>query len=307
MKILVMGAGAVGCYYGARLSAAGEDVVFCARGENLRALREHGIDLASIRGDLKINVTATANPLEFAPFDLILVCVKAYDNDAAFRTIAGCLNQIGVVMTIQNGVENESQLAQIFGRDRVMGGNARIGVEMIAPGKIEHLSSGHIDFGELDNSQSDRSLMIAEVFRRAGIFGQIVPDILAARWEKLMANGAWNTISTLTRSRLGEILDNPEGLNLARTLMKEIIDVARAEGAYISCDRIDAYLEHSQKNLRALKTSTQQDLERGRRLEYEALSGAVVRTARRHGISVPANEAIYALLSLLDPARATKP
>ncbi|MDB5108169.1 MAG: ketopantoate reductase, partial [Candidatus Binatus sp.] len=156
-------------------------------------------------------------------------------------------------------------------------------------------------------SQSYRSLMIADVFRRAGIFGQIVPDILAARWEKLMANGAWNTISTLTRSRLGEILDNPEGLKLARTLMKEIIDVARAEGAYISYDRIDAYLEHSQKNLRALKTSTQQDLERGRRLEYEALSGAVVRTARRHGISVPANEAIYALLSLLDPARATKP
>ena len=302
MKILVMGAGAVGAYFGARLRASGEDVVLCARGENLRAIREHGLDITSIRGDLHIEVTATDTPRDFAPYDLILFCVKAYDTEAAADAIAGCLNTGGAILTLQNGVENEAKLAAIFGRAAVIGGNARVGVEMVAPGKIVHLSTGHIDFGELDGRKTDRVAKFAEVFQRAGILGEVSADIMTARWDKLIWNGALNTVTTLTRRRVGEILDDPEGLKLLRTLMQEIVSVARAEGAKLSDDRIDAYIAHSQKNLRALKTSTQQDLERGKALEYEALSGAVVRAARRHNISVPAVETIYTLLRLLDGA-----
>ena len=161
MKILVMGAGAVGAYFGARLRASGEDVVLCARGENLRAIREHGLDITSIRGDLRIEVTATDTPRDFAPYDLILFCVKAYDTDAAASAISGCLKPGGAILTLQNGVENEAKLAAIFGRDAVMGGNARVGVEMVAPGKIVHLSTGHIDFGELDGRETDRARKIA--------------------------------------------------------------------------------------------------------------------------------------------------
>lgn len=302
MKILVMGAGAVGAYFGARLRAAGEDVVLCARGDHLRAIRERGLDLTSIRGDLKIEISATDTPRDFAPYDLILFCVKAYDTDAAARAIEGCLKPGGAILTIQNGVENEANLAAIFGRDAVMGGNARVGVEILAPGKIAHLSTGHIDFGELDGRESERAKAIAAVFQRAGILGELSADIMTLRWDKLVWNGALNTVATLTRRRVGEILDDAESMKLLRTVMKEIVDVARAEGAQISDDRIDAYIAHSQKNLRALKTSTQQDLEHGKALEYEALSGAVVRAARRHGISVPANETVYALLRLLDGA-----
>jgi 2-dehydropantoate 2-reductase len=300
MKILVMGAGAVGAYFGARLRAAGEDVVLCARGENLRAIREHGLDLTSIRGDLKIEVPATDTPRDFAPYDLILFSVKAYDTDVAAQAIAGCLKPGGAILTLQNGVENEANLAAIFGRDAVMGGNARVGVEMVAPAKIVHLSTGHIDFGELDGRQTDRARAIADTFQRAGILGQLSADIMTARWDKLIWNGAHNTVATLTRRRVGEILDDPEGVKLLRTLMQEIVTVARAEGANISDDRIEAYMAHSQKNLRELKTSTQQDLERGKALEFEALSGAVVRAARRHNISVPAVETIYVLMRLLD-------
>jgi len=302
MKILVMGAGGVGAYFGARLRAAGEDVVLCARGEHLRAIREHGLDITSIRGDLKIDVRATDTPRDFAPYDLILFCVKAYDTAAAARAIEGCLKPGGAILTIQNGVENEANLAAIFGRDAVMGGNARVGVEILAPGKIAHLSTGHIDFGELDGRESERARAIAAVFQRAGILGQLVADIMTLRWDKLVWNGALNTVATLTRRRVGDILDDAESMKLLRTLMKEIVQVARAEGAKIPDDRIDAYIAHSQKNLRALKTSTQQDLEHGKALEYEALSGAVVRAARRHGISAPANETVYALLRLLDGA-----
>ncbi len=300
MKILVMGAGAVGAYFGARMRAAGEDVVLCARGENLRAIRERGLDITSIRGDMRIEVTATDTPRDFAPYDLILFCVKAYDTDAAAQAISGCLRPGGAILTLQNGVENESELAAIFGRDAVMGGNARVGVEMVAPGNILHLSTGQIDFGELDGRETERVKAIAEVFRRAGILGQVSADITSARWDKLIWNGALNTVATLTRRRVGEIIDDPEGLELLRTMMREIVTVARAEGAHISDDRIDAYITHSHKNLRALKTSTQQDLERGKSLEYEALSGAVVRAASRHGLKVPTVEIVYTLLRLLD-------
>ena len=302
MKILVMGAGAVGAYFGARLRAFGEDVVLCARGENLRAIRKGGLDITSIRGDLRIEVTATDTPRDFALYDLILFCVKAYDTDAAARAISGCLNPNGAILTLQNGVENEAKLVAMFGREAVMGGNARVGVEMVAPGKIVHISTGSIDFGELDGRQTDRVKTIAEMFQRAGILGQVSTDIMTARWDKLIWNGALNTVTTLTRRRVGEILDDPDSLKLLRTLMQEIVNVARAEGARISDDRIDAYIVHSQKNLRELKTSTQQDLERGKALEYEALSGAVVRAARRHNISVPTVETIYTLLRLLDGA-----
>ncbi|MGC2275240.1 MAG: 2-dehydropantoate 2-reductase [Candidatus Binatus sp.] len=302
MKILVMGAGAVGAYFGARLRASGEDVVLCARGESLRAIREHGLDITSIRGDLRIEVTATETPRDFAPYDLILFCVKAYDTDAAANAISRCLKPGGAILTLQNGVENEAKLAAIFGRDAVMGGNARVGVEMVAPGKIVHLSTGHIDFGELDGRETDRARSIAGVFQRAGILGQVSTDIMSARWDKLVWNGAFNTVTTLTQRRVGELLDDPESMKLLRALMLEIVTVARAEGAKIADDRIDAYIAHSQKNLRALKTSTQQDLEHGKPLEYEALSGAVVRAARRHDISVPSVETIYALMRLLDGA-----
>ena len=264
MKILVMGAGAVGAYFGARLHASGEDVVLCARGEHLRAIRERGLDIASIRGDLKIEISATDNPRDFAPYDLILFCVKAYDTEAAARAIEGCLKPGGAILTLQNGVENEAKLAAIFGREAVMGGNARVGVEIVAPGKIVHLSTGQIDFGELDGRESARAKEIATVFQRAGILGQFSADIMTLRWDKLVWNGAMNTVATLTRRRVGEILDDPESMELLRILMKEIVDVARAEGAQISYDRIDAYIEHSQKILRALKTSTQQDLEHGK-------------------------------------------
>ena len=121
------------------------------------------------------------------------------------------------------------------------------------------------------------------------------------RWDKRVWNGEFNTVATLTRRRVGALLDDPEGLRLVCTLMREIIDAARAENYQIEYERIDSYLEHSRKNLRALKTSTQQDLERGKRLEYEVLAGSVVRTARRHHLQVPA---VYALLRLLDGTRA---
>jgi 2-dehydropantoate 2-reductase len=301
MKILVMGAGAVGAYYGARLQQAGEDVVFCARGENLRALRERGLEITSIRGDLKLDkVAATDDPSQSAPYDLILFSVKVYDTEAAAAAIKECLAPGCAIMTLQNGIENEARLAEIFGAGAVMGGNARIGSELVAPGKIVHKTSGTIEFGELDGRITPRADAIAEAMRRAGIFGELSTNIRASRWDKLMWNAAFNTVTALTHRTVGEVLDDPEGYAMVRNLMEEVRAAAAADGVELTGERIAQVLDHSSRNLRPVRTSTLQDLQRGKPLEVEALIGVVVRIARRHGIKAPISEAIYALMRLVD-------
>lgn len=305
MKILIMGAGAVGAYYGAQLQRAGEDVVFCARGDNLRAMRENGLEIKSFKGNLKLPVKATGDPNEFAPYELILFAVKSYDTESAARQLAGCLTSDGVVMTIQNGVENEQVLCRFFPGQAVMGGNSRVGAELIAPGRLLHTALGEIEFGELDGRITPRAEKIAELFRRADILGELTTDLRTIRWYKLMGNNSTNSVSALSHTTLGQMVEDPDGFNLIRTLMLETLAVGRAEGAKVSDDRVDAQLAMISKSLNAgaIKTSTLQDLEKGKPLEYEAISGAVVRAARRHDMKVPATETVYTLLKLLEKTR----
>ena len=303
MKILVMGAGAVGAYYGARLAQAGEEVVLCARGANLETLQRDGLKVQSLQGDFALAVTATADPREFAPYDLILFCVKSYDTQNGIRQVAEALAPGGVILTVQNGVENEAQLRDAFGEAAVMTGNARIGAEMTAPGVMIHRTGGVIEFGELAGGESERARSLAEVFKRAGILGQLIPGIWQARWLKLLWNASFNPVTALTRANVGRVLDDPSGLALIRSLMGEIIRVAQAEGVALSEKNIDDELKRSQNHLRTVRTSTLQDFERGKPLEYDALTGAVIRAASRHGIAVPHMTAVHALIGMLDQHR----
>lgn len=300
MKILVMGAGAVGAYFGARLQQAGEQVIFCARGENLRALEQRGLEFKSYQGDFSLPVTATANPRDFAPYDLILFCVKSYDTAASAGTLDGCLNPGGAILTVQNGIENELLLAERFGRDAIMAGNARIGAELVAPGTVVHRTGGNIEFGELDGRDTERAQRLAEIFRRAGIFGTLTMRLAAIRWEKLLWNAAFNTVTTLTRCNVGMVIDDTVGVELLRTLMREIAAVARAEGVELGDAQVEAQIARSHASLRMVRPSTLQDSERGKPLEYEALCGAVVRAGRRHRIATPHMDTVYALMKLLD-------
>jgi 2-dehydropantoate 2-reductase len=306
MKILVMGAGAVGAFFGAKLQQAGEDVVLCVRGENLRAMRERGLEVKSYKGDFKLPVKATDRPADFAPYDLVLFAVKSYDTEPSAQQLVDCLAPDGIIMTIQNGVENEELLCRYFPRTAVMGGNSRVGADLIAPGVVQHTALGIIEFGELDGSESPRAQRLAEVFRRAGIFGELTTDLKTLRWYKLMGNNSTNTVCALSRSALGPAFKDPDGYALVRTLMEETVKVGCAEGAKMDVARIEPYLQMVLKSLNvdAIKPSTLQDLEKGKRLEYDAISGAVVRAARRHGIKVPATETVNTLLKLLDGARA---
>jgi len=300
MKILVMGAGAVGAYFGARLQRAGEQVVFCARGEHLRVLKDHGLTFASYQGDFSIAVIATTDPREFAPYDLILFCVKSYDTSTAAHSLEGCLNSGGTILTVQNGVENETLLVEVFGKDNVMGGNARVGAELVAPGRVVHRTGGLIEFGELDGRDTARAKRLADLFLRAGIFGELTMRLPTIRWEKLLWNAAFNTVSTLAQRKVGDLIDDADGVTLLRALMQEIAAVARAEGVALGEAQVDAQITRSRTSLREVRPSTLQDSERGKPLEYEALCGAVIRAARRHQIATPYMDTVYALMKLLD-------
>jgi 2-dehydropantoate 2-reductase len=300
MKILVMGAGAVGAYFGARLQQAGDQVVFCARGDHLRALQDRGLTFTSFQGDFAIAVTAIGDPRDLAPYDLILFCVKSYDTAAAARTLEGCLNAGGAILTLQNGVENEMLLAEVFGRAAVMGGNARVGAELVAPGHVVHRTGGLIEFGELDGRDTERAQRLTELFRRAGIFGELTMRLPAIRWEKLLWNAAFNTVTTLVQRKVGDLIDDPDGVDLLRALMDEIAAVASAEGVALGDAQVEAQITRSRASLRDVRPSTLQDSERGKPLEYEALSGAVIRAARRHQIATPHMDTVYALMKLLD-------
>ncbi|HUN59754.1 MAG TPA: 2-dehydropantoate 2-reductase [Candidatus Binataceae bacterium] len=302
MKILIMGAGGVGAYFGARLQQAGGEVVFGARGENLRAMREHGLEVQSHKGNFKLIVRATDNPKEFAPYDLVLFAVKSYDTEASAKQLLGTLTPDGILMTIQNGVENEEILCRYFPREAVMGGNSRVGAELIAPGKVMHTALGVIEFGELDGRITPRAERLAEIFKRAGIFGELTTDLKTIRWYKLMGNNGTNPVCALSLSTLGQILADEDGHELSRTLMTEAITVGQAEGAKVIQERVEMQLQMIKQHLDAfkIKPSTLQDLEKGKRLEHDAICGAVVRAAARHNIPVPATKAVFALLKMID-------
>jgi 2-dehydropantoate 2-reductase len=302
MKILVMGAGAVGAYYGARLQQAGEEVVYCARGENLRALKENGLELESPRGDAKLKVVATDHPADFAPYDLILFAVKSYDSEPAARQLQGCLAKDGILMTIQNGVENEEVLCRFFPREAIMSGNSLVGADMREPGKLVQYMGGVIEFAELEGGETPRALRLAEIFKRAGILGGLSDDQKTIRWFKLMGNNSSNSITALCRRSLADVLNDPDGYALMYTLAAETVEVGRAEGARMSEDQIEPYLKRT-RGFYGTRTSTLQDVEKGKPLEYEGISGAVIRAARRHGIKVPATEAVYTLQKLLDGSK----
>src|SRR5262249_385298 len=154
-----------------------------------------GLEVKSFEGDFRLDVEATDNPHDFAPYDLVLLCVKSYGTLAAARQLRGCVSEGGAVMTIQNGIENEDLLCTVLARESGMGGNARIGAELIAPGKVHHTALGTIEFGELNGQETPRALRIAEVLKRARILGQFTRDLKTARWNKLMGNNSTNTIS----------------------------------------------------------------------------------------------------------------
>jgi 2-dehydropantoate 2-reductase len=302
MRVLVHGTGAVGGYFGALMARGGHEVVFTARGDNLSALRERGLTIRLADDTLVLPVHAVAEPKEAPPADLILVCVKSYDTPAAAAALRPVIRPETVVLSLQNGVENEDVLARGLGLPPLMIALTRIGVAMVAPATIAYSGRGTILFGEPDGRESPRARRTAEAFAAAGVPHELRRDILVAAWEKLAWNAGFNAVTTLTRATVADVLAVPGTRELVVAAMEETDAVATAAGIPVRRTRTEAVLRDSVSGLPDFRTSMLQDLLRNRRLEHDAINGAVVRAGARSGVPVPVNRTLGALLARLDPA-----
>ncbi len=297
-----MGSGAVGGYFGANLARAGEDVYFVARGPQLEALRRGGLRINSAaRGDFTVSTRAgtTAEAAQAGPYDLVLFATKSYDTEAAAAQILPALGPGTVVLSLQNGVNNEAVLGRILGNQRVMGGVAYVEAALIEPGVIRHSSAGRVIVGEMDGSLTSRVQAVCDLFARAAVPCERSPDIAAAKWEKLLFNCALNPMTALARQGIASIVAIPEGRDTCRRVMEEVREVARAAGVALPEDAVQRLLAFAAS--RDMHSSMEYDLLHGRRLELEALNGVILRLGRRHGVQTPVNEALYALLRAIAP------
>lgn len=300
-RVLVVGTGALGAYYGGRLAQAGCEVVFVARGATLAALRDSGVCIASARGADRIHpVHAVETPAEAGACGIVLVCVKAYDTDAVIATLRPVVNAGTIVVSLQNGIENEARLAAGLGLAPLLVALTQIGAELVEPGVVRIDSGGRIVFGEPDDRVTPRVARLAALFRAAGIDHRVPRRIAVLLWDKLAWNAAFNAATAVTRRTVGELLADPDGRALVRAAMLEVVGVAQASGVPLAEAKVDEALRHSAAELAMLKTSMLQDRLRGRRLEYDALNGAVLRAAARHGVPVPVNRVLHGLLAVLD-------
>ena len=307
MKTLVVGAGAVGGYFGGRLARAGEDVTFLARGETLEALRRGGLRIDSaVHDSFRIRPVQALAPGETGgPFGLVLVCVKVPQTAAALVGLAASLAPEPVVLSLQNGVESEETVARLLGLGPIPRAVAHVGAETEAPGRIRHASGGRIVFGEPDGNRSPRLDRVAALFDRAAIRYEIRDDMARVQWQKLAWNASFNLVCAISGRNVGTVLADPQARALVETAMTEIESVAAALGIPFEEDHRARVFRYTERELGEVRPSTLQDRDRGRPLEHDALTGAVLRAAERTGVPTPvcrSLDVLAALLSRVEPA-----
>lgn len=301
-RVLVVGAGGVGGWYAGQLAGAGCAVTLVARGAHGAALRAHGLRVLLPDGSERTHPVAVCeDPHDTGIADLVLVAVKSYDTEPAARLLAPCAGPDTIVLSLQNGPENEDVLARVAGLPPLLLAVTYIGSEIAEPGVIAYSGAAEIVFGEPGGGTSPRTELLSAWLARADVKHRVSARVRNVVWDKLAWNAAFNAITTITRRSIREILDDPAGHALIRDTMRETLDVAHGLGIDVPV-RIDASIEHSRRVLPDFRTSMLQDLERGKRLEHDALNGAVVRAGLRAGVPTPLNGALVRLLSVLDPA-----
>jgi 2-dehydropantoate 2-reductase len=298
MKIGVVGAGGVGGYFGGRLAAAGHDVRFLARGPHLDAIRADGLRVRSVKGDFEVAVAASDDPAEIGRCDAVLFCVKSYDTRATAARLAPMLGEDTAVVSFQNGVDNEEQLAAVVGADHVLGGAAFIFATITSPGVVAHTGGpARIVFGELDGTRTERAERLLAACREAGIDADIPSDIRVVLWSKLAFICAVAGMTSASRRPLGDIRDDEAAWAMFRRLVTEVVAVGRAEGVALGPDTADQQVALASAQPAGAYSSLYHDLVNGNRMELDALHGTVVRRGARRGVPTPASEAIYAILS----------
>lgn len=302
MRFAILGSGAVGGYYGARLARAGHDVTFIARGAHLAAIRERGLQIRSPLGDFTVTAPAEDDTSRVGPVDVVIVAVKAYDNASALPMIRAMLSDSTTVLTVQNGVDSVTEVATVAGEARTLGGTTYIATALEAPGLIVQTGTHRrIVFGEVfgDGSKiSERVARIQAAMREADIQAEAVPDGRIPIWEKFIFLATLAGFTGAARLPIGPVWADP--FTRARFLdaAREIERVARAEGIAVAADVVDRIVPYVESIPGTMRSSLLIDLSQGKRIEVEALQGAVVRRGVRVGVPTPIIETLYAVLKL---------
>ncbi len=301
MRVLVMGTGAVGGYFGASLARNGEDVVFIARGDHRDTIEANGLRVESVAaGDYTVRSPAVERVPAGWTADLVLFCVKGYHNPQAIEVIRPAVGPDTTVLTLQNGVGSADQLAAAFGRDRVMAGAAYIHAMRAAPGLIAEVG-GHcrIVFGEADGSESPRAAAIRDAFAAAGVDIELSDDVAKALWNKLVFICALSGMVCITREpSFTDVLAQPETLDLTWRVMREAAAAGRASGVALDGDIVETTMAEFQETSEELTSSMYIDLDAGNPLEVILLNGAVSRIGKEVGVETPVNDFITACLSI---------
>lgn len=306
MKIVMMATGGVGGYYGARLAAAGEDVRFIARGAHLAALRTHGLKLISANGDLHLqSVRATDDPATIGTANVVIFAVKQYDTGAAAKLIVPLIDHETAVISIQNGIDPQERLKTIIGREHVMGGTTYItGAKVISPGVNTHTGSiARLVFGEYDGTVSLRAKRFLGACKKAGIDAVLSTNIAKEMWAKFALLSAFSGVSSMLRKTAGSIMSDPDSRKLLTNAIAETVAVAKAKEIELGDDYVVKHGDFYGSIPPDTKSSMLMDLENGRPLELNWLSGAVAQFGDEMGVPTPTHHAIYAALKLATEGR----
>lgn len=301
MRIVVYGAGAVGCFFGGLLARSGHRVRFVARGKQLEALHANGMRISStILGDIAIQpVDVAASASDFGTADLVLVCVKAHHTSDVLSDMDEVVGPDTLIMALQNGIDADEVLVGRFGRSRVLSAVVYVGAAIEAPGVVRHVARGMLMLGSRFDVPAERVEMVAEQLTVPGLRMRTYEDIDRQRWYKLMWNTSFNAVSALTLQDSQTLLRTPETRAVIAASMHEVVAVAQASGVNLTAADVEKSIADTDA-LPPIRTSMLEDRERGRAMESEALVGAIVRRGRERGVQTPVTTVLYALLKGID-------
>jgi len=300
MRITIIGAGGVGGYFGARLAQGGCDVGFVARGAHLAALREHGLRVESHLGEIHLpKVRVSDDPVALGPADMVFLCVKLWDTEIALRAASAILGPETVIISFQNGVQKDDLLRRIVREKRVIGGVGYIGSKIGRPGVIVHTGTmQRLVFGEYDGSKSPRVVALHEACIRGGIDAEISADIRRAIWEKFVFLVGLSATTATMRTTLGPIVRSPAARAFLLDVMREVVAIGRAHGVHLPEDFAEKRLAFCDSLPPEMDSSMHADLDNGKRLEVDWLSGAVVELGKAVNVPAPMNRAAQDILAL---------
>ncbi|EAT16682.1 putative 2-dehydropantoate 2-reductase [Desulfuromonas acetoxidans] len=302
MTIAMIGSGALGLYYGARLQQAGEDVHFLLRSD-YDAICNKGLTVHSCDGDFYLeSLQGYRNAHEMPKADLVIVGLKTFANQHLKELITPLLSEQTAILTLQNGLGNEEQLAELFGRERILGGVAFICSNRGEPGKVHHLSQGAIRLGEFSAGLTARAEQLSAMFNRAQVPCQAVEDLKKIRWEKLVWNIPFNGLCALTDKTTDLLLAHPPTRELISELMDEVANGANAQDLTSPIDgkAFGAHMIEITEGMDDYHPSMMIDRQQGRPLELEAIYAIPLKQAAQRGIELPRIAMLYSLLSVTE-------